>query len=351
MSRTVAVIPCGGAGTRLWPRSRRSAPKHILPLSGSGKPLLRETYERIRPLVDDVLFLTEERQLPLIREILPELDADRFVVEPSARGTTNALGLAALTILERSPDALMMSLPADHVIRGVPAYRRAVRTALRVAESSRQLVTVGLRPAYPATGFGYIKARGEGRALKVERFVEKPDQETASRFLEEGGYFWNLAMFAWPVQEFWKELERHGPQHARGLRRVLKARAGGDEAAAGRAYNRLPVEAVDYTVMEKTDRLLLVPAAFEWVDVGSWSELADLLRADEHGNVVEGDTVLIGTANSLISAPGKLVAAIGLEGMVVVDSPDALLIMPKARAQDVKKVVDALRRAKKTQYL
>lgn len=352
--RTVAVIPCGGAGSRLWPRSRRSAPKHVLPLSGSGKPLLREAYDRIRPLVDEVLVLTEQRQLPMVQEILPELEPAQFVVEPAARGTTNALGLAALTLLERDPDALMMSLPADHVIRGVGAFRRAVRAALRVAARQDSLVTVGLTPTYPATGFGYIKARlgpGAGGALEVERFIEKPDLETAKGFLHDGGYFWNLAMFAWPVGLFWSELERHGAAHAAGLARVVAARARGDEEAAARAYGRLPEDAVDYTVMERTDRLRLVPAGFEWVDVGSWSELADLLRADARGNAVEGEAILIGTRGSLISAPDKLVAAIGLENMIVVDTGDALLICPKSRAQDVKKVVEALRRQKKTQYL
>ena len=352
--RTVAVIPCGGAGSRLWPRSRRGAPKHVLPLSGSGKPLLRETYDRIQPLADEVLILTEQRQLPMVRDILPELEQDRFVVEPAARGTTNALGLAALTILERDPEAVMMSLPADHVIRGTGAYRKAVRAALRVAASNHALVTVGLTPTYPATGFGYIRATGTAPrtgALKVERFVEKPDADTARAFLREGGYYWNLAMFAWPVGVFWSELERHGPAHARGLAKVLAARARGDEEAARKAYSRLPEEAVDYTVMERTDRLLLVPADFEWVDVGSWSELADLLRADAHGNAVEGEAILIGTRGCLISAPDKLVAAIGLEDLVVVDTGDALLICPKSRAQDVKKVVETLRRQRKTQYL
>lgn len=352
--RNVAVIPCGGAGSRLWPRSRRAAPKHVLPLSGSGRPLLRETYDRIRELVDEVLVLTEQRQLAMVREILPELEPAQFVVEPAARGTTNALGLAALTLLERDPAAVMMSLPADHVIRGAGAYRRAVRSALRVAAQRDSLVTVGLRPTYPATGFGYIKATprpGAGGALEVERFVEKPDLETAKGFLREGGYFWNLAMFAWSVSVFWSELERHGPVHAAGLARVLAARARGDEDAAAKAYGRLPDAAVDYTLMERTDRLQLVPADFEWVDVGSWSELADLLRADAHGNAVEGEAILIGTRGSLISAPDKLVAAIGLEDMIVVDTGDALLVCPKSRAQDVKKVVLALRRRKKTQYL
>lgn len=350
-----AVIPAGGAGSRLWPRSRRASPKHVLSLSGSGRPLLRETYDRIAPHAAAVYVLTEERQVPLIQEILPELADDRLIIEPAARGTTNALGLAALTLLERDPDALMMSLPADHVIRGRAAYARAVRRAARVAASSGELVTVGLRPRYPATGFGYIEAGeavgGRAGARRVIRFVEKPDLAHARAYLEAGNFYWNVAMFCWRAASFVEELRAHGPEHARGLERVLSARRRGDEAAAARAYRRLPNQAVDYTVMERTRRLLLVPGDFDWVDVGSWSELADLLRQDAHGNVVEGNPILIDTGGCFISVPDKLVAAIGLSDLVIVDTPDALLVCPKGRAQDVKKVVEALGRAHKIQYL
>lgn len=351
-----AVIPAGGAGSRLWPRSRRASPKHVLSLSGSGRPLLRETYDRIAPHAAAVYVLTEERQLPLIREILPELPASRLIVEPAARGTTNALGLAALTLLQSDPDALMMSLPADHVISGRADYGRAVRRAAGLAAASGELVAVGLRPRYPATGFGYIEAgpevrAGRARGRRVVRFVEKPDAARAAEYLASGDFFWNVAMFCWRASVFVEELAAHGPRHLRGLERVLAARGRGDEAAAAQAYRRLPNEAVDYTVMERTRRLLLVPADFDWVDVGSWAELADLLRPDAHGNVVEGEPILIDTKSCFISVPDKLVAAIGVSDLVVVDTPDALLIVPKARAQDVKKVVEALGRTKRIQYL
>jgi mannose-1-phosphate guanylyltransferase/mannose-6-phosphate isomerase len=351
-----AVIPAGGSGTRLWPRSRRASPKHVLPLSGSGSPLLRETYERITPLADAVHVLTEERQVPLIRQILPELDEEHIIVEPAARGTTNAFGLAALTLRERDPEAVMMSLPADHVVRGRSAYRRAVRQAAAAARVTGELVTVGLKPSYPATGFGYIEAGEELRvpgaaARRVVRFVEKPDLERAEKYVQAGNFYWNVAMFCWRLETFAAELEAHGPDHFRGLRKVVDARRRGDFAAADRIYRKLPIEAVDYTVMERTRRLLLVPGDFEWADIGSWSELADLLPADGHRNVVEADPVLIDSEGCFISAPGKLVAAIGLNDLVIVDTPDALLVCPKDRAQDVKKVVETLSRLKKIQYL
>jgi mannose-1-phosphate guanylyltransferase len=351
-----AVIPAGGAGSRLWPRSRRSSPKHALPLSGTGRPLVAEAYERMVPLASRVFILTEERQLPLISRLVPELPPDGMIVEPAARGTTNALGLAAMTLLERDPDAVMVSTAADHVIGGLPEFQRAVRGATAIAAASDRLVTIGLRPRYAATGFGYIEAGeevrvGEESANRVIRFVEKPDAPTAERYLAGGRHFWNLNLFCWRCDVFVEELRRHGPEHHAGLTATLAARRAGDHDEAARIYSALPVDAVDYTVMERTDRLLVVPAAFDWVDVGSWTELADLLRQDEAGNVVDGVPVLIDTRNSFISVPDKLVAVIGVSDLVVVDTEDALLVCPKSRAQDVKKVVEQLGRSGLTRYL
>lgn len=351
-----AVVPAGGAGSRLWPRSRRHSPKHVLPLSGSGRPLLAEAYERVAPLARRVHILTEARQVDMIRELVPELPAEGMIVEPSARGTTNALGLAALTLLERDPDAVMVSTAADHVIDGLPAFQEAVRSAAAIAERSGHLVTIGLRPRYAATGFGYIEAGedlavGDEVARRVIRFVEKPDAVTAQAYLAGGRHFWNLNLFCWRCDVFVEELARHGPEHLEGLRATMAARRAGDEEAAGRIYEALLVDAVDYTVMERTDRLLLVPGAFDWVDVGSWAELADLLHQDASGNVVDGLPVLIDTRNSFISVPDKLVAVIGVSDLVVVDTEDALLVCPKSRAQDVKKVVDILKSSNLNRYL
>jgi mannose-1-phosphate guanylyltransferase len=351
-----AVIPAGGTGSRLWPRSRRSSPKHVLPLSGTGRPLVAEAYERMAPLARQVLVLTEARQVPLISNLVPELPSARMIVEPAARGTTNALGLAAMTLLERDPDAVMVSTAADHVIGNLPAFQQAVRSAASIAAGSDRLVTIGLRPRYAATGFGYIEAGDEARvgseiARRVLRFVEKPDAATAEGYLQSGRHFWNLNLFCWRCGVFVDELARHGPEHHAGLVETLAARRAGDEDEAARIYSALPVDAVDYTVMERTDRLLLVPAAFEWADVGSWAELADLLHQDEAGNVVDGVPVLIDTRNSFISVPDKLVAVIGVSDLVVVDTEDALLVCPKSRAQDVKKVVEQLGRSGLGKYL
>lgn len=350
------VIPAGGVGTRLWPRSRRHSPKHVLPLSGSGRPLVAEAYDRLAPLASQVFVLTEERQTRLIHDLVPELPEGGMIVEPAARGTTNALGLAALTLLDRDPDAIIVSTAADHVIGALPAFQQAARSAAVIAERSKKLVTIGLRPRYAGTGFGYIEAGAETRidgetSLEVLRFVEKPDAAEAQRYLHSGRHFWNMNLFCWRCDVFVEELRAHGPRHYEGLIEALDKRKRGEESGAADIYAHLPVEAVDYTILEKTDRLLLVPAEFEWADVGSWSELADLLHSDESGNVVEGVSVLIDTQDSFISVPDKLVAVIGLSDLVVVDTEDALLVCPKSRAQDVKKVVEILGRTGKTRYL
>jgi mannose-1-phosphate guanylyltransferase len=353
LTRTVAVIPAGGSGTRLWPRSRSSTPKHVLPLGDHGQPLLRAAYDRARALADEVYVLTEARQRPIIEAVLPELDLDHLILEPQARGTTNAYGLAALMLMERDPSTVMLTLPADHVVHGTAKIAKAARTAVRAADAKGVLVTVGLKPTFPSTGLGYIHAPGRmtDGTLRVKRFIEKPGQAAAKRYMQAGGYYWNLAWFSWRVEVFIEELARHAPRHLTGLRKVVAAINAGDNAGAARIYNRLPVEVVDRSVMEKTERLLLVPADFDWADIGNWSELGDRVRADDRGNSVEGDAILVDTRGSLILSDRRLVAAIGLEDMIIVDSEDALLVVPRSRAQDVRKVVEALRRARKTRYL
>ena len=353
MTRTIAVIPAGGAGTRLWPRSRRATPKHVLPLGDRGRPLLRATFERAKTVADEVFVLTETRQREIIETVLPEVDHDHVILEPTARGTTNAYGLATLTLAARAPGAVMIALPADHVVRGTAAAAKAVRTAVQAAATTRALVTVGLKPTIPSTGLGYIHAPGRVSrgTLKVKRFIEKPAAADARRFVRDGGYYWNLAWFSWRLEVLVEELARHAPRHLAGLRKVVAAREAGDEAAAAELYRRLPVEVIDRSVMEKTDRLVLVPAAFDWADIGNWAELGDRVHADMRGNSVEGEAVLVDTTGSLVFGDRRLVAAIGLEDMIIVDSEDAVLVVPRSRAQDVRKVVEALKRARKTRYL
>jgi mannose-1-phosphate guanylyltransferase/mannose-6-phosphate isomerase len=304
-------------------------------------------------LADEVFVLTEVRQRTIVEAVLPEVDKEHLILEPEARGTTSAYGLAALTLLERDPSTVMLTLPADHVVHGTAKIARAARTAVRAARMKDVLVTVGLKPTFPSIGLGYIHAPGRmtDGTLRVRRFIEKPDLASAKRYMIAGGYYWNLAWFSWRVEIFIEELARHAPRHLAGLRKVVAAEAAGDDSGAARLYGRLPVEVIDRSVMEKTDRLLLVPADFEWADIGNWAELGDRVHADDRGNSVEGESVLVDTTGSLILGDRRLIAAIGLEDMIIIDSEDALLVCPRSRAQDVRKVVEALKRARKTRYL
>jgi mannose-1-phosphate guanylyltransferase len=356
MARHVVIL-AGGSGTRLWPRSREKSPKHLLTLHGR-QSLLQSTFERVRRLTDRVYVVTERSQVESIREQLPELPWERFIVEPARRGTASALGLAAVTIAEQDPLATMLSVHADHYLgRDEQAYLTTLEAEARWAESQRSLVTVGLRPPYASTAFGYIQVGpsldGDGGAAvhRVKGFVEKPDLQTAEHYLQAGDYLWNLGLFAWPIEVLFDEMALHAPGLYQGLQLVKDARRAGRADEADAAYKTLPSEAIDYAVMERTHNLLVVRAGFEWHDIGSWADLHDILEQDQAGNFVEGESVLIDSRNCMIHSPNKLVAAVGLEDMVVIETDDAILICPKARSQDVKLIVDRLKQLGKTEYL
>ncbi|MEO6796263.1 MAG: sugar phosphate nucleotidyltransferase [Candidatus Dormibacter sp.] len=356
MNRHVVIL-AGGSGTRLWPRSREKTPKHLLTLHGR-QSLLQATYQRVRRLSDQVYVVTERSQVPSIKQQLPELLDAGYIVEPARRGTASALGLAALTIAGIDPKATMLSVHADHYLGAdEDAYIATLDAEAGWAERQRSLVTVGLTPPYASTAFGYIRpgeqviGPGDVPAYRVRSFVEKPDLRTAKAYLRAGDYLWHLGLFSWPVEVLFSELAAHaGALHA-GLERVRTARDTGDQAAADDAYRALPMEAIDTAVLERTTNLLMVRASFEWHDLGSWADLHDILEQDAAGNFVEGDHVLIDSKNCMIHSPKKLVAAVGLEDMVVIETDDALLICPKARSQDVKLIVDRLRQMGKTDYL
>ncbi len=356
MSRHVVIL-AGGSGTRLWPRSREQHPKHLLTLHGRHS-LLQSTYERVRRLTPDVYVVTERSQVDSIASQLPDLAQDHYIIEPARRGTAPALGLAAFTIARGDPAATMISVHADHYLgEDEPDYLRTLEAEADWAESAGALVTVGLKPPYPSTAFGYIqigeRVEGPGRepAYRVKAFVEKPDLKTAERYVRQGDHRWHLGLFSWSVNVLLDEMAKTAPQLRGGLARVGEAVRRGDERAAEAAYLALPTEAVDTAVLERTRNLLMVSAQFEWHDIGSWADLHDILEQDEAGNFVEGDHVLIDSRDCMIHSPRKLVAAVGLEGMVVIETEDAILICPKARSQDVRQIVERLKQMGKRQYL
>lgn len=356
MARHVVIL-AGGTGTRLWPRSRERLPKHLLALHGE-RSLLQTTFDRVMRLTNNVYVVTEKSQVESIKAQLPDLAPDRYIIEPARRGTASALGLAAIAIQERDPQATMLSVHADHYLGDdEDAYLKTLQAEAHWAETRGSLVTVGLKPPYASTAFGYVQVgpRVEGDSVtpvfRAKAFVEKPDLQTAQRYVASGDYLWNLGLFGWCVDVLMKEMAASAPDLYQGLQQVQLARTAGQLVEADRAYRALPTEAIDYAVMERTNNLLVVGAAFEWHDIGSWADLHDILHQDEAGNFVEGDSVLIDTKNCMIHSPGKLVAAVGLEDMVVIETADAILICPKARSQDVKLIVERLKQMGKNEYL
>jgi mannose-1-phosphate guanylyltransferase/mannose-6-phosphate isomerase len=351
MESVRAVILAGGSGTRLWPLSRQQLPKQFLRLNGE-RSLLEETVERLRPLIDpsQVMVVTSEGHAR--GEAYHALLPFRTLLEPVGRNTSPAIAAAAALLLDEGADPVMVVLPADHVIRDVPAFQRALGQAVDAAVGGR-LVTFGLRPDRPETGFGYIKAGpGGGPALPVERFIEKPDLATAGRFLAEGGYYWNSGMFVWRASAILAEIEKHLPEVAAVLAELRSAWKQGDAAAAMKAhFQRMPSVSIDYGVLEKSANVSLVPCDIGWSDVGSWDAIHDIADKDARGNAFQGNVLALDCANTLIRGGKRLIAAIGVEDLCVVETPDAILISKRGQSQRVREVVDALAARKATEHI
>jgi mannose-1-phosphate guanylyltransferase len=348
------VILAGGSGTRLWPRSRRNYPKHLLELIGD-RSMLQATFDRVHEVVPahNVLVVTEQSHAGAIRDQLPELPADNLLVEPVRRGTGPAIGWAAAHIQRRDPDGVMAVFPSDHVIVHGDEFKAVLLLAAELAVATDALLTFGIQPAQPSTEFGYIHrgqrhTQRDGRDVYwVESFEEKPSAERARQFVDSGEYFWNSGMFCWKASVILHEIERFIPNLYQGLRKI------GDGADVGQVYPTLPKDTIDYAVLEKADRVLVVPADIGWSDVGTWSALLDVLAAELDANVTlaGGELLAIDTRNTLVCAPGKLVATVGVENLVIVDSDTALLVCHRDRAGEVKRIVEQLEAAAREEHL
>lgn len=340
-----AVIMAGGAGTRFWPLSRAARPKQFLHLAGRGT-MLQETARRLRGVVPRarVLVVAPPAHVRLVRGQLPWLAPGNLIVEPAPRGTAACLALVAAHLARRAANATLAVLAADHAIADVAKLRAGLRRAHAVADDG-WLVTFGIPPTHPETGYGYVRVgspldRRRPRAARALRFVEKPDLRTARRFLAGGDYRWNSGMFAWRIDVFRDALARHAPAVAA----AADAVAGRGGAPARRAYARLPALPVDVAVLERERRIAVVDATFDWSDVGSWAAMTDLWGADAAGNARRGRALLLDCRDTVVHAGSRLVAMLGVEDLVVVDTPEALLVCPRTRAQEVRKVVAALAR-------
>jgi mannose-1-phosphate guanylyltransferase len=353
----------GGIGSRLWPRSRSSSPKQFLDLIGE-RTMLQETVDRIEPLVplERVTVVVGEEHVATVQAQVPGLPAENIIVEPGPRGTAPCIGLAAVALRQRDLEATMAVFPADHRIADAARFRQAITAAARVAQDG-YLVTLGIAPSQPHTGYGYIQrdeslGTVEGlEAFRVQRFTEKPDEATAQTFVASGEYFWNGGIFIWTATTILAETERLLPK-LHGELETVGAAWGSErqaETLAG-AWDRVPRTTIDYGIMEKADRVAVVPVDMGWDDVGNWATLSKLVEGerDGAGNVVrgEGRTVLLETGDTYVYASAeRLVATVGLEDFIIVDTPDALLICPKDRAQDVREVVKALEEKGAQEYL
>ncbi len=355
-----AVIPAGGSGTRLWPLSRSGHPKFLVPLLGE-RSLLQQTVDRIGLLTspDRTLVVCGPAHAEPIADQLPTLPETGFVVEPSPRGSGPAIGLAAAIIARRDPDAVMGSFAADHEVRDQGAFVRAVRVAIEVARAG-WLVTVGLTPSRPETGYGYIETTDDvivstehGIAYRTARFVEKPDLARATDYVASGRFLWNASMFVWSVRAFLDELRRLEPDLYAGVTRIAEA---WDTASCARVlaevWPTLPESTVDEGVMERAARVAVVPAEMGWSDVGDWNGLGELLDRDPDRICGRGDLVQTQSRSSVVwSETGRLIALVGLENVVVVDTPDALLVVDRSQAQAVRSVVAQLKESRRTDVL
>ncbi|MHB8092864.1 MAG: mannose-1-phosphate guanylyltransferase [Syntrophales bacterium] len=354
-----AVIMAGGRGTRFWPRSREKMPKHLLDIQ-SEKSLIRETVDRIRPLVppERTLIVTGRSHAVELIRLLPEIPAGNIIIEPVGRNTAPCIGLAALHIQKRAGDAVMLVLPSDHRIADERQFRRVLEAAAVAAASQEALLTIGIKPTGPATGYGYLEAGelfskdGDLPIRRVKSIREKPDLATAGEFLKNGEFLWNSGMFIWKASTILNEIARFLPDIYKGLTEIKSVLGGEDEAeVVERVYPSLPSVSIDYGVMEKAKDVLVIPGDFGWSDLGSWDALWEVSPKDERGNVVRGRFIGIDAGDSLVYSPEKLVAIVGVRDIFVVETKDALLICRRDRSQDVRKVVEKLEKEGLGEYL
>ncbi|MCB0343725.1 MAG: mannose-1-phosphate guanylyltransferase [Bdellovibrionales bacterium] len=356
----VAVIMAGGSGTRFWPASRNSFPKQFLSLAGSDRSLIQATSDRLRPLVgaDGTMVVTSRSQMQLVREHLPDV---AVLAEPIARNTAPCVGYAALRVLESVGDVPMIVLPADHYIREEQGLLEVCRRGAELARRRDVLITIGIPPSSPETGYGYIQAgpplTSEDRSvLSVSRFVEKPDRATAETYLASGDYFWNSGMFIWRPSVVLSAISQHLPELAKSLEKIRHCMGSGSpESEIEAEFASIGPVSIDVGVMEKAENVAMMPGtSFSWSDIGSWDAWGDLMRrsgSDEQGNVLSGDVLAIDCNNLVAVAKERLIAAVGLNDVIIVEAGDAILVCPSSRAQDVKRIVEEIKRAGRQELL
>lgn len=354
-----AVIMAGGGGTRLWPLSTKSRPKQLLSFEDNNS-LFALAVERLKGLFnqENIIVVTIAEQVPALREQMPELSLDQFIIEPQPRGTASVVGLAAISLLRKNSDAVMAVLTADHIIENVSLFHSLLKSAFLLAENNH-LITLGIKPTYPATGYGYINTGNKlnlADAFIVERFVEKPDEKTASQYFQDGSFYWNSGMFIWRADRILKEFKRQMPDLYLRLNQISDLFEKDDFRDAFRhIWSSIKPETIDFGIMENAkDVLMLKAEALGWNDVGCWDSLYDFLPANSTGNVIKNkNTVLIDSKDVLLFGENsnKIIAVLGVDDLVIIDTEKALLICKKGETQRIKQVIEELKNKNLDRFL
>ncbi len=353
---TFAVILAGGGGTRLWPKSRTKTPKQFLKLT-SNDTMVQVAVQRITKVVDwdHIIVVTNQMYVDEIRQELPLIPAENIIAEPEKKDTAMAMLAGALYAYAKDPEAIVMNAASDHVITNVDQFVKVMNAAVKVATEQKYLITVGIRPTRPETGFGYIKIGKSLKKLdgsldlfKVDSFKEKPNQEVAQQFLDDGHYFWNANMYVWSATTLIESFKKHMSEMFELTEKLAKLSPTKFHQELPAIYAKVQAISIDYAISEKADNLVLIPGDFGWNDVGDWKVVYDLGKADENGNVIINDSanpnsLLINSKNNFIQSNDRLIALYGVSDFVIVDTPEILMIIPKEKSQDVKKIVEKLK--------
>lgn len=354
------VIMAGGRGERFWPKSRKSTPKQLLSLTGDGKTMIQLTVERVKELCgyENIYVVTNSDYVNKIRKQLPFLKSENIIVEPMGKNTAPCIGLAAVNIRKKDPNGMMIVLPSDHLVKNNILFINTLKNAVELAEQGDNIVTIGITPSYAETGYGYIKFQEDLNCeigcshFKVEKFVEKPNKIKAEQYLVSGKYLWNSGMFVWKVSTILKNFKKYMPELYDGLNKIYETMgAETGEAVLFEQYNNFESISIDYGIMENAENIYTVPGNFGWDDVGSWTSLERIQIPDEYGNIKKGNVIDIDTHGCIIQVKNKLIATVGLEDVVVVDTDDATLICSKNKCQDIRKLLQRIKELNKENYL
>lgn len=347
--KLTALIMAGGKGERFWPKSRANCPKQFIDITGCGKTMLQLTVERILPLIDieDIYIVTNIDYRELAATQLPDIPKGNILCEPVGRNTAPCIGLGAAYILKRNPDAVIVTLAADHLIKQEEDFRRILLEAVAVAEQGKNVVTIGIKPDRPETNYGYIKkGKGvkEGQAALVEKFVEKPDFQTAVQYLQSGNYLWNSGIFVWKASTIMALLREHLPDIYQSMERISACLGSAEESnIVKKEFCGMRAVSVDYGIMEHARKLYVLTGTFGWDDVGSWLALERIKDMDAEGNLIAGNAVTAGTRNCIIEGGEKLIAAVGLDNVVIIDTQDVVLIADKQHIGDIREVLEKIK--------